>query len=78
MLLPNASIRRQAEQTGVWLVDGNGVRFAPVRLGRAGLDGQIQVLEGLRAGAEVVVYSEKELGPGSRITVVEALAPSGR
>lgn len=78
LLLPNASIRRQAEQTGVWLVDGNGMRFAPVRLGRVGLDGQIQVLEGLRAGAEVVVYSEEELGPGSRITVVEALAPSGR
>ena len=78
LLLPNASIKRQAEQTGVWLVDGRSLRFAPVRLGQAGLDGQVQVLEGLRAGAEVVVYSERELGPDSRIKVVEALAPPGR
>jgi HlyD family secretion protein len=34
----------------------------------------VQVLEGVKAGDEVVVYSEKELGAGSRIKVVESLA----
>jgi HlyD family secretion protein len=34
-------------------------RRSPVRTGQASLDGQVQVLEGLKAGDEVVVYSEK-------------------
>ena len=33
-----------------------------MRVGQASLDGQVQVLDGLKAGDEVVVYSEKELG----------------
>ena len=51
-------------------------RFAPVRIGQTSLDGQVQVLEGLKAGDEVVVYSEKALTAGSRIKVVDALAGS--
>jgi len=45
-----------------------------VRLGQGSLDGQVQVLEGLKAGDEVVVYSEKELSASTRIKVVESLA----
>ena len=45
-----------------------------MRLGQSSLDGQVQVLEGLKAGDEVVVYSEKELSAGTRIKVVESLA----
>jgi hypothetical protein len=41
---------------------------------QSSLDGQVQVLEGLKAGEEVVVYSEKELSAGTRIKVVESLA----
>jgi hypothetical protein len=41
---------------------------------QSSLDGQVQVLEGLKAGDEVVVYSEKELSAGTRIKVVESLA----
>ena len=73
-MLPNAAIRRQGDKLGVWRLDGGKPQFAPVRLGQASLDGQVQVLEGLKAGDEVVVYSEKELSAGSRIKVVESLA----
>jgi HlyD family secretion protein len=73
LLLPNASLKRQGEQLGVWQVQGKGLRFAPLRVGQSSLDGQVQVLDGLKAGDEVVVYSEKELAAGSRIQVVETL-----
>ena len=48
----------------------------PVRLGQTSLDGQVQILDGLKAGDEVVVYSEKALTAGSRIKVVERSAGS--
>ncbi|MBE0547838.1 MAG: efflux transporter periplasmic adaptor subunit, partial [Rubrivivax sp.] len=74
LVVPNASLQRQRGQSGVWRVDGSALRFAPVRLGQAGLDGRVQVLEGLQAGDTVVVHSEKELGPDTRIKVVDRLA----
>ncbi len=74
VVLPNAAIRRLQGRTGVWTVEDGSLRFVPVRLGQASLDGQVQVLEGIRSGAGVIVHSEKELGPGSRIKLVESLA----
>ena len=79
LLLPNASIQRQQGQTGVWRLDGGKPVFAPVQLGAHSLDGQVQVLGGLKAGDEVVVYSQKALSAGSRVQVVDALVktPAG-
>ena len=71
--MPNASLRSRGAQVGVWLRANGGLRFAPVRAGAEGLDGKVQILEGLRAGDEVVVYSERDLDAGSRITVVPSL-----
>jgi HlyD family secretion protein len=73
LLLPNAAIRRHGEQTGAWVLAGGTPRFTPLRLGQASLDGQVQVLDGLRAGDTVVVHSASEVGAGSRIRVVDAL-----
>lgn len=74
LLLPNASIRRRGDQTGVWRRDGDGLHFVAVRLGAASLDGRVQVLDGLREGDAVIVYSERDLSERSRIDVVSALA----
>ena len=73
LLLPNASIARQQGQTGVWRLKSGQPEFVPVELGAIGLDGQVQVLKGLAAGDEVVVYSQKALSAGTRIQVVDAL-----
>lgn len=73
LLLPNAAIKRQGGQTGVWLLDAGRLQFAPLRLGQSSLDGQVQVLDGLKAGSQVVVYSAKELTAGTRTQVVESL-----
>lgn len=76
LLLPNPAVKRQGDQSGVWRIEGGKVRFSPVRIGQASLDGQVQVLEGLEAGDEVVVYSEKEITASSRIKIVDQLAGS--
>jgi HlyD family secretion protein len=73
VVVPNASIRQRADQTGVWLADGGDLRFAPLRLGQTSLDGRVEVLAGLKAGDRVVLHSEKELGAASRIKVVDAI-----
>ena len=52
--------------------------FVPVKTGAEGLDGTVQILEGLSAGDEVVVYSERDLEDGSRIKVVPALRGASR
>lgn len=72
--LPNAAIRQQPGGPAVWLIEDGHLRLAPVRLGPASLDGQVQVLDGLRAGAQVVVHSEKALHADSRVRVVDTLA----
>ncbi len=74
VLLPNAAIKRRNARSGVWVIDAGALRFAPVRVGQASLDGQVQVLGGVKPGMTVVVHSEKEIGERSRITVVDALA----
>jgi HlyD family secretion protein len=73
LIVPNASLRHRGVQTGVWLLAGGKLRFAPVKTGAESLDGQVQILDGLSAGDEVVVYSERELAEDNRIKVVSSL-----
>lgn len=74
LLLPNAAIKQRRGQVGVWVLSEGRLQFAPLRLGQTSLDGQVQVLDGLQADTEVVLYSEKEIDIGSRIQVVPSLA----
>ena len=74
-LVPNAAVHRVEGRLGVWVVDGTrALRFVPLRLGAADLEGRVQVLDGLEGGERVVVYSHKPLKAGSRIDVVERIA----
>ena len=75
LLLPNAAIKRQGGQTGVWVLDGDRLKFAPVRVGQSSLDGEVQVLEGLQKEQRVVVYSQKDVDTNSRIEIVSNLVP---
>ncbi|MBQ0957645.1 efflux RND transporter periplasmic adaptor subunit [Ideonella sp. 4Y11] len=74
LLVPNAAIVQVQGRTGVWQLDGDALRFVALRLGQASLDGQVQVLDGLRAGDRIVVHSEKALNSHSRLQVVDSLA----
>jgi RND family efflux transporter MFP subunit len=70
---PNASVQRVAGRLGVWLIEEDKLRFRPVKVGATDLDGRVQILEGLKAGERVVVYSQRALGSRSRIKIVEHL-----
>ena len=72
-VIPNAAVQRDGDQVGVWQITDGEPSFIPVKLGRADLDGHVQVVEGLKEGDRIVVYSEKALGPRSRIHVVERI-----
>lgn len=72
--IPNAAIRTFEGQRGVWKLANGELAFAPVKLGRADLDGNVQVTQGLAADDRIVVHSEKALSARSRIQVVERIA----
>lgn len=76
--VPNAAIRREGEQVGVWRVVDGDLRFTPVKLGASDLDGHVQVREGLEQGDRVVTYSEKALTERSRVKVVERIAGTSK
>jgi HlyD family secretion protein len=78
VIVPNASLRHRGAQVGVWLHGDGQLRFVPVKTGADGLDGTVQILEGLKAGDEVVLYSERDLDGDSRIKVVPSLRGSGQ
>jgi RND family efflux transporter MFP subunit len=71
--MPTASIQRVGGRPGVWVIDDGSLRFTPVKIGAADLDGQVQIAEGLQSGQHVVVYSRRALDQRSRIKVVEHL-----
>jgi RND family efflux transporter MFP subunit len=72
-VIPNAAVQRLGKQVGVWVANGESVTFVPVKLGRADLNGHVQVLDGLKVGDAIVLFSEKALNERSRIHVVERL-----
>ena len=73
MIVPNASLQRVDGHMGVWLIQDNTLHFAPVKVGATDLDGQAQILEGIKSGDRVVVYSRRALTARSRIKVVARL-----
>ncbi len=72
--ISNASLRTVNGRRGVWKLVNGDLAFVPLTLGRADLDGNVQVLKGLEAGERIVVYSDKTLSAKSRIHIVARLA----
>ncbi len=72
-VIANAAVRHEGNRVGVWSITNGGLNFSPVKLGASSLDGYVQVLEGLQAGDQVVVYSEKALTRKSRIHVADRI-----
>lgn len=70
---PNGSVTRVDGRLGVWMVEDGKLRFVPVKVGAADLDGRVQILDGLKAGDRIVVYTQRSLTSRSRIKVVDRL-----
>jgi RND family efflux transporter MFP subunit len=73
-VIPNAAVQAVDGKAGVWKVDGGKIHFAPVRVGASDLDGDVQVMEGLQAGDQVVAYSASRLIGTSRIHITDKSA----
>ena len=75
--VPAAAVKRLERQDGVWRLAEGRVAFQPVKLGITTLDGRSQIIEGLQAGDEVVVHSERELKPDARVKAVASIVGAG-
>lgn len=73
LLLPNAAIKQMPQGSGVWKLKEGKPSLTPVKLGSTSLEGSVQILDGLAAGDEVVIYSERDLNESARIKVVNQL-----
>lgn len=73
LLVPNAAIKPMPQGSGVWVLKDSKLVLTPVKLGSTSLEGNVQILDGLAAGDEVIVHSERELREGARIKVVSQL-----
>ncbi|MGE0356235.1 MAG: efflux RND transporter periplasmic adaptor subunit [Burkholderiales bacterium] len=71
--VPAAAVKRVGREDGVWQVANGRAAFRPVKAGLTTLDGRTQVLDGLKAGDEVVVHSEQALKADARLKVVPAI-----
>ena len=72
-VVPAASVQRVDGRLGVWAIRDGALRFVPIKVGASDLDGRVQILDGLKPGERVVVYSQGALNVRSRIKVVEDL-----
>ncbi|MBE0613439.1 MAG: efflux RND transporter periplasmic adaptor subunit [Burkholderiales bacterium] len=75
--VPAAAVKRLERQDGVWQITAGRVAFKPVKFGITSLDGRSQIIEGLDAGDEVVVHSERELTQDAKVKVVPAIVRAG-
>jgi hypothetical protein len=73
-VVPNASVQRVDGRLGVWLVENGDLSFAPIKIGATDLDGRVQILDGLKTGQRVVVYSQRALSARRRVKIVEQIS----
>lgn len=77
-VIPNAAIRTVKGQRGVWKLANEQLVFVPIILGRADLEGYVQVAEGLSVGDELILYSEKALTATSRLQIKPSLVSDAK
>lgn len=78
LLLPNAAIKQTPQGSGVWKLKDGKPSLTPVKLGSTSFDGSVQIRDGLAAGDEVVIHSERDLSEGAHIKVVSQLVGKPR
>lgn len=69
LMVPTAAVKRVGERPGVWQVADGRSRFRPVTLGLQTLDGRAQIIDGLKPGEAVIVYSTAQLRDGMKVRV---------
>jgi RND family efflux transporter MFP subunit len=77
LVIDNASVFHLSGQAGAWKVVDGELQWTPLRLGRADLEGRVQVLDGLSADDSVVLHAAGPLRAGGKVKVVEHLPGRG-
>lgn len=73
LAIPAAAVKRTGKAEGVWQITEGSATFRPITTGPASLDGQIQVLSGLKAGESVIVHSSRPLAQDLKVKVADNL-----
>ena len=68
--IPTAALKQLEKQQGVWVMQDGRVQFKPVKTSISTLQGRTQIVSGLAAGDEVIVYSQQELHAGMKVKAV--------
>ncbi len=71
--VPSAAVKRVDKQEGVWVLQAGDVVFKAVKTGVVTAQGRTQILQGLSAEDEVIVFSQQMLRPGLKVKVVSEL-----
>jgi len=66
LTVPRAALAQFGGQTGVWQLESGRARFRPVEPGMQTAE-QVQIVSGLQAGDQLIVYSAKQLDDGVRV-----------
>ena len=66
LTIPKEAVRREGNQVGVYTLEGETLRWQPVRLGVSSVT-RVEVVEGLSEAARVVLPSDLVLGNGMRV-----------
>ena len=69
LTIPKEALRREANETGVWALDGETIAWRQVRVGISSVT-RTQVVSGLKAGEPVALPTEKPLRAGVRIRAI--------
>jgi HlyD family secretion protein len=68
--IPSAAVKHNNHNEGVWRLHDGHVQFKSVRTGVSTLNGRTQILSGLVAGDEVIVYSQQQLRADAKVKTV--------
>jgi len=75
VMVPEAAIVQRAAGAVLYVLDGDKVSEVKVRLGKRA-DGQVEVLDGVKPGQEVVTAGNAQLANGAKVEVVSSAAAS--
>lgn len=82
MLVPKQLILTEDDSAAIWIVDPEGhARRVAVRLGKAGTNELVEVVEGLRPTDKLITSSTASLEPGTRVEIASedpSIGLSGR
>jgi HlyD family secretion protein len=72
LAVPSAAVKRRGDEQGVWQFVEGRTHFRVVRTGLQTLDGMTQLIDGLAAGDEVIIYSGARLREGMKVRLGSA------